>query len=93
VQVGGGGPNWNMGGRGVAHAIPATIKPTPAPAMTVEAARLHASDTGLHTTHTISARRYAYVLLHTYIRHIHTSHIDHISLDDLSASEWSYVVE
>jgi len=52
VQVGGGGPNWNMGGRGVAHAIPATSKPTPAPAMTVEAARLHASDAGLHAPRT-----------------------------------------
>jgi len=52
VQVEGGGPNWNMGGRGVAHAITATHKPTPA-LMTVEAARVNASDTGLHApTHT-----------------------------------------
>ena len=56
VQVGGGGPNWNMGGRGVAHTIPATHKPTPA-LMTVEQRRVNAGDIGLHAPmHT-----YAYI--------------------------------
>jgi len=90
VQGGGGGPIVNMGGGGVAHSAPASTKPSAAPAMTADVMRVNASANGAHTPHALpthDARRVQRTHIHT------VSDIHHLSLNDLSASEWSHVVE